>query len=235
MLLLYPVQTVQFRKEYPSAFTFHYASTLSLADADKAALDNAIYIPLCFYFIYFFHRLSSAHPWYLHSIMLLLYHKCGCLSYEYIWHLHSIMLLLYLCSLFVRQYVFPIYIPLCFYFISLRKCLRKPLLSFTFHYASTLSKRRHGRKRDCNKIYIPLCFYFIEIMNEKADRQIQIYIPLCFYFILSRLIQCLKCFEFTFHYASTLSGLGSFLPGIRNNLHSIMLLLYHSGRMEEFL
>ena len=49
MLLLYPVESTP---EHPgSAFTFHYASTLSESNANWKIFSKRIYIPLCFYFI----------------------------------------------------------------------------------------------------------------------------------------------------------------------------------------
>ena len=57
-------------------------------------------------------------------------------------------------------------------------------LTFTFHYASTLSGRREKGARE-NDIYIPLCFYFIRGSRRKKRR----------------------LESFTFHYASTLSAM----------------------------
>ena len=57
-----------------------------------------------------------------------------------------------------------------------------PQVPFTFHYASTLSRRRETVRRDAF-----------------------IYIPLCFYFISSRTTTSNSTSTFTFHYASTLS------------------------------
>ena len=98
-------------------------------------------------------------------------------------------------------------------------------------------------------IYIPLCFYFIDIGEWPSCNISLIYIPLCFYFIEDGSIGKMQYYVFTFHYASTLSGIrtvvlfvGSsiyiplcfyFIPrGSRHlcltmkYLHSTMLLLY---------
>ena len=57
-----------------------------------------------------------------------------------------------------------------------------------------------------NRIYIPLCFYFIG-GNWNLDRsEYSIYIPLCFYFIKNYGLWNAGYYEFTFHYASTLSS-----------------------------
>ena len=53
-----------------------------------------------------------------------------------------------------------------------------------------------------------------------------IYIPLCFYFIRSQYRSLCRGYEFTFHYASTLSKEIVMAKVICNNLHSTMLLLY---------
>ena len=144
---------------------------------------------------------------YLHSTMLLLYPKLGCID----------------CVFAV-----PIYIPLCFYFIQhdlrvleynasdlhstmllLYPILKCPFYSpifnlhstmlllyrfqpgervllhapFTFHYASTLSATGIQSRTWQNHIYIPLCFYFIWFIYSRRINDLPIYIPLCFYFI----------------------------------------------------
>ena len=86
-----------------------------------------------------------------------------------------------------------IYIPLCFYFIKEHPECVSDEYSFTFHYASTLSKDPHDVIIP-ELIYIPLCFYFIKD-------------TFWFLFLTNRI--------FTFHYASTLSQK---LTRIRQNL-----------------
>ena len=105
-----------------------------------------------------------------------------------------------------RTTVKTIYIPLCFYFILIRCSQRRQTTLFTFHYASTLSSCR-CYKEFWIRIYIPLCFYFIPFIVLDSEKLIFIYIPLCFYFILRFAIVKELMKPFTFHYASTLSGL----------------------------
>ena len=91
MLLLYRIRSIY--PGYSYIFTFHYASTLSpqvLICKDQLL----IYIPLCFYFIYFRSSITRSHS-NLHSTMLLLYRRTCPLCID--------------CE--------NIYIPLCFYFI----------------------------------------------------------------------------------------------------------------------
>ena len=121
-----------------------------------------IYIPLCFYFIQGSRSGYYSADLHLHSTMLLLY-LFACRFYKFDFpHLHSTMLLLYLTTFKSSTYLFSIYIPLCFYFIShaalvtgscfsylhstmlllyLSKVPRQMFApsTFTFHYASTLS------------------------------------------------------------------------------------------------
>ena len=122
-----------------AAFTFHYASTLSM-----------IVLPVQFY-------LSI-----LHSTMLLLYlcsgvnsssitvftfHYASTLSMEAFMiyddsvFLHSTMLLLYRIYKCSSSVQFFFYIPLCFYFIFSNTIVSLSGINFTFHYASTLSNR----------------------------------------------------------------------------------------------
>ena len=180
--------------------------------------------------------------------MLLLYQKPPRRKAECTAHLHSTMLLLYrtwvsvwlsiwliyipLCFYFIGDdesrcvRCWWIYIPLCFYFILRKRSLRQGSFKFTFHYASTLSKKTRQSARYASTftfhyastlsewkrkiralpiIYIPLCFYFIIDTLSFSEYEKLIYIPLCFYFIEHTcFIKVLQC-QFTFHYASTLS------------------------------
>ena len=123
-------------------------------------------------------------------------------------------------------------------------------LSFTFHYASTLSAAASDIDFCLSFIYIPLCFYFIvypfhlfrkfhlftfhyastlsSVPTALTGNTELIYIPLCFYFIP--------------HLSGSRSSTGIHLhstmlllyhvcapdcPGFRYHLHSTMLLLYH--------
>ena len=109
----------------PLSFTFHYASTLSLYST----------------------ALPHTKP-YLHSTMLLLYHRGMPVQEVAEFHLHSTMLLLY-----------RIECP------SGWICAKE----FTFHYASTLSYGIEIVARGFSHIYIPLCFYFISTENFGTD------------------------------------------------------------------
>ena len=163
-------------------------------------------------------------------------------------HLHSIMLLLYQRGLGAAPECFPIYIPLCFYFIPMdlyvtyldcnlhsimlllypnERGICKGMNIFTFHYASTLSKLE-SMKQTYEGIYIPLCFYFILQGWLASAKQKSIYIPLCFYFINTSTTHTFFSAQFTFHYASTLSLEEDNKSVFEYHLHSIMLLLYRN-------
>ena len=105
--------------EYPldCLFTFHYASTLSTRTL-VSPQTRSIYIPLCFYFI----RMA-----FIDSIALSIIYIPLCFYF--------------ICLRWNRIYIsLLIYIPLCFYFIQSVPGRLHSLRSFTFHYASTLSK-----------------------------------------------------------------------------------------------
>ena len=120
----------------------------------------SIYIPLCFYFIYLCIILSYA-------FSAFTFHYASTLSitdkflHTHSMNLHSTMLLLYQVLNNGFQCTHPIYIPLCFYFISPSGGSLLPVCAFTFHYASTLSGVPAAEKTTEGNIYIPLCFYFI--------------------------------------------------------------------------
>ena len=188
-----------------TAFTFHYASTLSEDEV-------AAYV-------------SDLH---LHSTMLLLYQTPPALCYVSDRNLHSTMLLLYLYFLNGFGYDSNIYIPLCFYFISwclLRKTGCGPIyiplcfyfieplviqtingVLFTFHYASTLSIY------SLQSFYpsTPFTFHYASTLSYTCPT-----------------IQSLL-YKFTFHYASTLSGFVFVARPFSIYLHSTMLLLYRN-------
>ena len=121
-----------------------------------------IYIPLCFYFI-------PVPSLYFPALVIFTFHYASTLSTVPLGstlhrsNLHSTMLLLYQGRSGSPRPTYPIYIPLCFYFIdvaTLYSYLYPPdlhstmlllypgyshtrqrlPLSFTFHYASTLSR-----------------------------------------------------------------------------------------------
>ena len=158
--------------------------------------------------------------------MLLLYPICEDLDKKEIAHLHSTMLLLYLTRNRSLLRLKNIYIPLCFYFIF---CIADMILSHILIYIPLCfyfirGTAPSGAVRE--RIYIPLCFYFIDILAEYAGEIDDIYIPLCFYFIKIKTIQQMCTSQFTFHYASTLSGIHAGSIRQSEYLHSTMLLLY---------
>ena len=145
--------------------------------------------------------------------------------------------------------IFCIYIPLCFYFIPLPWTMQAWHCGFTFHYASTLSSFRvsvvavaphlhstmlllYRRLQELVLDLLPdlhstmLLLYPIWLMIARTSR-CTIYIPLCFYFIRSWVASIVSSpFQFTFHYASTLSLVLVEAELPEKNLHSTMLLLY---------
>ena len=164
-------------------FTFHYASTLSGDDGNNSALKAN-----------------------LHSTMLLLYPKFREGSSSHETNLHSTMLLLYriFCS-FAEVHLMDIYIPLCFYFIGMETMARSA--SAYLHSTMLLLYQGVGRgvsKRQDNLHSTMLLLY------PWGDRvvffELRIYIPLCFYFITAVCLSYPQTPQFTFHYASTLSG-----------------------------
>ena len=161
MLLLYLLQTIRDERQYK------------------------IYIPLCFYFIWYIKNNSTWEN-----------------------NLHSIMLLLYQMAYRIWVAVLQIYIPLCFYFIYRTFSANTGCYLFTFHYASTLSEPSATRK-----ITVTIfTFHYASTLSVKPVAQRNncglIYIPLCFYFISKRLEALQINPLFTFHYASTLSWTG---------------------------
>ena len=179
------------------------------------------------------------------------------------------MLLLYLLSLLFVTSSGSIYIPLCFYFIGGAVPVQVPedriyiplcfyfiwfwvhyfgwSEKFTFHYASTLSSRRHAIRHDVKHLHSTMLLLYPPFILI-VPPPLLIYIPLCFYFIPSRRWQSVTDCSFTFHYASTLSHTHIlsnvlrfiyiplcfyfiFRPGVIRgvlilHLHSTMLLLY---------
>ena len=115
MLLLYLNTICVFASTSP-IFTFHYASTLSAIALVAPAIQNLIYIPLCFYFI--LQALDAMRE---------------------MSNLHSTMLLLYRGRRFERissdQFTFHYASTLSPYSESRIRYG----MEFTFHYASTLS------------------------------------------------------------------------------------------------
>ena len=101
-----------------------------------------------------------------------------------------------------------------------------PQLLFTFHYASTLSPPRQPCDPVIYNLHSTMLLLYRIPPAVMASWILFIYIPLCFYFILPSSPKIVYNTPFTFHYASTLSEIGS-RGGVHfHNLHSTMLLLY---------
>ena len=140
----------------------------------------------------------------LHSTMLLLYQHVIPVLYCVNHHLHSTMLLLYPAEkrdvILIR---FHLHSTMLLLYPGRSGHARLPL-SFTFHYASTLSISGEIPTRQC----LLFTFHYASTLSMtelfKPVDEIRIYIPLCFYFILKDLLN--------------LSD--------DENLHSTMLLLY---------
>ena len=164
-----------------------------------------IYIPLCFYFISCsFLRVLLTHT-HLHSTMLLLYHDRLSEIHDKELHLHSTMLLLYLSAGAQNQDTGKIYIPLCFYFITMSALMLSGRVQNLHSTMLLLYPIAILFTRALRNIYIPLCFYFIQLWCTDITAQVVdlhstmlllyrdfhpcrfsaslIYIPLCFYFI----------------------------------------------------
>ena len=145
-------------------FTFHYASTLSPSGMIARISSLSIYIPLCFYFIsampgmldlaaasFTFHyasTLSSDRHFRiaafldLHSTMLLLYRNRRNRGSDRYTNLHSTMLLLYRNS----------------------ERINWDISTFTFHYASTLSRMEHDR----GAARISFTFHYASTLSDAA-------------------------------------------------------------------
>ena len=143
-----------------------------------------IYIPLCFYFIFLLHVGQRA------------------LFFIYI-PLCFYFILKRLC---MKKTFEGIYIPLCFYFISPRHVRGEEGGAYLHSTMLLLYLPLIPAQAFSFSIYIPLCFYFIVEDIIRKHLNDGIYIPLCFYFIVFKTPDRCKKEEFTFHYASTLSG-----------------------------
>ena len=133
-----------------------------------------------------------------------------------------------------------------------RQSVKGSFAQFTFHYASTLSKKVNPNSF-VTCIYIPLCFYFIAVFVIITATS-----SLTFTFHYASTLSSpghpvfVPCFSFTFHYASTLSKKDTwsfcfkeiYIPLcfyfidemmvtmlLNADLHSTMLLLYHCRYM----
>ena len=119
--------------------------------------------------------------------------------------------------------------------------------TFTFHYASTISKSEKWFVKMEQNLHSTMLLLYqqSENLKEKYDQNLHstmlllyhlwsqqmmwklpIYIPLCFYYIDNHGWKIPPCLLFTFHYASTISEPERLHRGAAENLHSTMLLLY---------
>ena len=129
-----------------------------------------IYIPLCFYFISCsFLRVLLTHT-HLHSTMLLLYHDRLSEIHDKELHLHSTMLLLYLSAGAQNQDTGKIYIPLCFYFITMSALMLSGRVQNLHSTMLLLYLFILSTSDMLNAIYIPLCFYFIRLQFCSQER-----------------------------------------------------------------
>ena len=210
-----------------TAFTFHYASTIS-------------------HYKYFFQQFHI----YLHSTMLLLYPRKDFRrrrDTSFTFHYASTISMSISSS---TSFHFQIYIPLCFYYIGVLKKLGYWLMvnlhstmlllypgsssylslhvQFTFHYASTISEVPTVK---AVSEYL-FTFHYASTISftpaEPPKDDFTIYIPLCFYYILVLNIPQKTYSKFTFHYASTISQQQLAQNRLNQNLHSTMLLLYRN-------
>ena len=123
-------------------------------------LFSTIYIPLCFYFILrLIHHYTVYFPFTFHYASTL--SAVVGSNAENAIYLHSTMLLLYLVTVSSGSDLFLIYIPLCFYFIAHVHGDNPPSMSFTFHYASTLSARNCSSCRRCHYLHSTMLLLYL--------------------------------------------------------------------------
>ena len=163
----------------------------------------------------------------LHSIMLLLYldldisihlnagftfHYASTLSGSEEFQMFQDFIYIPLCFYFIyacrtsTAYIYSIYIPLCFYFIEELGILTQLGFRFTFHYASTLSAgyiRTNSERRYLHSI-MPLLYQNDAKWFHRENLHLHS-IMLLLYLIINVLFAANT--SFTFHYASTLSGI----------------------------
>ena len=161
MLLLYRLAVI-YHSGIGFPFTFHYASTISLCTfvirvnlliftfhyASTISEPFFIYIVFSAYFTFHYASTISFLPFpFAVYIISFTFHYASTISRHAARDtaaeppLHSTMLLLYhnWCYWQVRWLL--LYIPLCFYYITPLKIQIDTKISFTFHYASTISMR----------------------------------------------------------------------------------------------
>ena len=201
-------------------FTFHYASTISGYHNLLLLTLFPLHSTMLLLYRPGFHKHSSHRPT-LHSTMLLLYHRMPQLRRHRYYPLHSTMLLLYLFRLLhaslsetslhstmlllYRRLIFApfllclLYIPLCFYYISESSSESTGNATFTFHYASTISKHCMS----FSPFFFVFTFHYASTISKTQGQENW---PLG---------------NFTFHYASTIS------PGVRTIPPGRCLFTFH--------
>ena len=188
------------------AFTFHYASTLSVP-YDNLEFDIYIYIPLCFYFIWR-HGVYDVGCFFIYIPLCFYFIGVPTFSFSLSIHiyiplcfyfirynidrslvispnLHSTMLLLYRTAQTEEAIWF---IQFTFHYASTLSLCHMIIWSttstFTFHYASTLSRRPGYRNRKIGALFT---FHYASTLSLfwriSFSLRAWIYIPLCFYFI----------------------------------------------------
>ena len=144
-----------------------------------------LYIPLCFYYI-----IDASCSWLAYSVFT--FHYASTISTRTRGRrTRENLLYIPLCFYYILKLSKPflvwihLYIPLCFYYIAKSDQSAAGLLPFTFHYASTISRK--GRIPGViTSLYIPLCFYYICWGCYHLSPFYNLYIPLCFYYICIR-------------------------------------------------
>ena len=162
-------------------FTFHYASTYTRR-SDSQSDRQRFYIPLCFY-LYWMDTLTAYGMAILHSTMLLLIRRVISDTWGLVWF----------------------YIPLCFYLYRIHPVVHEHHIFFTFHYASTYTRRKRIRAALCKILHSTMLLLILA--NPHADAGAGV---------------------FTFHYASTYTKQKPKKPDYEAILHSTMLLLIRS-------
>ena len=144
---------------------------------------HLIYIPLCFYFIRRALRAScSDSERFTFHYASTLSRMSGCMSPNH-HNLHSTMLLLYPISRFASEAMNRIYIPLCFYFIELQSI--RFLHHIHLHSTMLLLYLTGAESRAKSICYLHSTMLLLYPWPSFSSRSMK--------------------YEFTFHYASTLS------------------------------
>ena len=139
--------------------------------------------------------------------------------------LHSTMLLLYHWWVENIVHKICIYIPLCFYFIRGLLSKISTEAEFTFHYASTLSEESRIRSTIEPHLHSTMLLLYQTANVHTAILHANLHFTMLLLYP-DRILYKQGSTEFTFHYASTLSGISYLIYQKLHHLHSTMLLLY---------